>query len=64
MHAWATVDFGITDGRPTVRQRCTCGSERQVRAFDRTWDPPESELQDDDGTRPAGGGSDGHAADG
>lgn len=56
-HAWAVVDFGIVDGRPMVRQRCSCGTERQVPAFDRTWDPPRAvgfAIERPDGDAPEG----------
>ena len=42
-HAWAVLDLLVRDGRPTVRQRCPCGVEREVRAFDRTWEPPSDD---------------------
>lgn len=41
-HAWSVVDFGIADDRPFVRQRCACGAERTVPAWDRSWTPSVS----------------------
>ena len=40
-HLWAVVDLLVRDGRPMVSQRCACGAERQIRAFERTWQPDE-----------------------
>ena len=40
-HAWSVVDFGLTDGRPIMRQACACGATRTVPAWDRSWTPPE-----------------------
>ncbi len=38
-HHWSMVDFGVVDDRPMMRQRCDCGAERTIRAWDRTWQP-------------------------
>lgn len=38
-HAWSVVDFGIADGRPIMRQACSCGATRTVPAWDRAWTP-------------------------
>jgi len=39
-HTWSVVDFGVADDRPFMRQRCACGVERTVPAWDRAWTPP------------------------
>jgi hypothetical protein len=39
-HRWSVVDFFLRDDRPMMRQRCTCGAERSIAAFDRSWEPP------------------------
>lgn len=41
-HRWAAVDFGLVDDRSMVRQRCDCGAERTIPAWDRTWQPRPS----------------------
>jgi len=40
-HAWSVVGFFVHDDRPKMRQRCACGQERSVPAWDRSWTPPE-----------------------
>jgi predicted DsbA family dithiol-disulfide isomerase len=41
-HRWAVIDFGLADDRPVMRQRCACGAERTIPAWDRTWQPRAS----------------------
>jgi predicted DsbA family dithiol-disulfide isomerase len=41
-HRWAVIDFGLADDRPVMRQRCPCGAERTIPAWDRTWQPRAS----------------------
>jgi predicted DsbA family dithiol-disulfide isomerase len=41
-HSWAVVDFGLVDDRPMMQQRCDCGAERTIPAWDRTWQPRAS----------------------
>jgi hypothetical protein len=40
-HAWSVVDFLVIGDRPMMRQRCSCGTERDIPAWDRHWEPPE-----------------------
>jgi hypothetical protein len=39
-HRWAVVDFFVDGDRPMMRQACTCGLERAIPAWDRSWSPP------------------------
>lgn len=39
-HQWSVVAFRFVDGRPVMLQRCECGEERTVPAWDRAWTPP------------------------
>ncbi|HET8587533.1 MAG TPA: DsbA family oxidoreductase [Candidatus Limnocylindria bacterium] len=41
-HRWAVTDFGLVDDRPMMRQRCACGAQRTIPAWDRTWQPRAS----------------------
>jgi hypothetical protein len=43
-HAWSVVDFFVEDDRPMMRQRCPCGAERAVPAWDRSWTPPAGSI--------------------
>jgi hypothetical protein len=36
------VDFFVHDDRPMMRQRCACGAERDIPAWDRHWEPPDA----------------------
>jgi len=38
-HQWSVVDFYVAQDRPMMRQACACGAEREIRAWDRVWDP-------------------------
>lgn len=40
-HRWAYGDVRLVDNRPMLIQRCACGAERRIRAFERSWEPPE-----------------------
>jgi hypothetical protein len=42
-HQWTGVDFYVAEGRPMMRQACACGTTREIRAFDVTWNPPTSD---------------------
>ena len=42
-HGWAVVDFFVEADRPMMRQACVCGTTREIRAFDVTWNPPINE---------------------
>ncbi len=39
-HRWSVAGFRFVDGRPVMLQRCGCGAERAVPAWDRSWTPP------------------------
>ena len=39
-HQWSVAAFRLDDGRPLMVQRCDCGAERSVPAWDRSWTPP------------------------
>jgi predicted DsbA family dithiol-disulfide isomerase len=39
-HGWSVDRFQFVADRPMVLQRCGCGAERAVRAWDRSWAPP------------------------
>jgi hypothetical protein len=39
-HAWTYGDVMLVDGRPVLLQRCPCGADRSIRAFERSWQPP------------------------
>ncbi len=45
-HAWAVIDLLVRDERPMVRQRCWCGAEREIHAFERTWEPDAPTMND------------------
>ena len=40
-HHWSVVDFFVDD-RPMMLQRCACGTERTIPAWDRYWHPDEA----------------------
>lgn len=42
-HRWSVVDFYVEDDRPMMRQTCSCGAERAIRAWDRSWEPGASD---------------------
>jgi hypothetical protein len=42
-HLWSVLGFLVADDRPMMRQRCSCGAERKVPAWDRQWQPPDEE---------------------
>jgi predicted DsbA family dithiol-disulfide isomerase len=42
IHQWAVIDFGLVDDRPMMHQRCDCGAERTIPAWDRSWQPQPS----------------------
>jgi hypothetical protein len=44
-HRWIGVDFYLDGERPMLRQTCTCGAERRLRAFSRYWEPDEAVLE-------------------
>ena len=40
-HAWRGVEFFFRDDRPWFRMACGCGAEREIRAWERYWQPGE-----------------------
>lgn len=46
-HAWRGVEFLFRDDHPYFRLACPCGATREIRAWERYWDP-------DDESSPAG----------
>jgi hypothetical protein len=46
-HQWSVVDFYVDDDTPMMRQACTCGAERAIRAWDRSWEPSVPSSQAD-----------------
>jgi hypothetical protein len=63
-HRWTGIDFLFVDDRPMMRQSCTCGASRDVRAFDASWTPAATETPGgfdhaSDRWRRAGGHADG-----
>jgi hypothetical protein len=41
-HRWSVVDFYVEQDRPMMRQACACGAMRAIRAWDRSWQPPNT----------------------
>jgi predicted DsbA family dithiol-disulfide isomerase len=39
-HQWSVAAFRLVEDRPTMLQRCACGAERAMPAWDRSWTPP------------------------
>ena len=45
-HTWTAVDFFVDEDRPKMQQRCACGAERAVPAWDRSWTPGDAASMD------------------
>jgi hypothetical protein len=50
-HQWTGADFFLANGHPMMRQACACGTTREVRAFDVTWNPPISDGETEERLR-------------
>jgi len=44
-HGWSVIDFFVEADRPMMRQRCACGAVRAIGAWDRSWQPPNEEVE-------------------